>query len=173
MMAIGMFTLTCGWLAARFPHLWGVAPILGAILCAACFLRPRELFVVGLGGILIRDLFIGLSPFTGVRLAGMGLVVLTMVALKVRPSLRSLGMGLLISSPIFHLTLAVGDWATGACAGFPRTPAGLLSSILSGLPYFQRSFAGDVLFAGIFLTAYGMFAARFLGLRGRAFSRAA
>ena len=163
-MAIGIFTLTCGLLAGRFSHLFGVAPILGALLCAACFLRPKELFVVGLGGILVRDLLMGLSSFTLVRLAGIALVVCAMIALKVRPSPRSLLTALVISSPIFHLTLAVGDWATGTCAVVPRTPAGLLSSIVSSLPYFQRSFLGDILFAALFLAAYGL-AANLLSLR--------
>lgn len=163
-MAVAIFTLTCGLLAGRFSHFFGVAPILGALLCAACFLRPKELFVVGLGGILVRDFLMGFSSFTLVRLAGIGLVVCAMIALKVRPSPRSLLTALLISSPIFHLTLAVGDWATGTCAAVPRTPAGLLSSIASSLPYFQRSFVGDFLFAAFFFAAYSL-AARTFSLR--------
>lgn len=154
MIATGLLTLACGIIAGRFHHTFGVAPILGAILCAAFFLRPRELFMVGLGGILVRDLLMGFSLFTPVRLAGIALVVVAIVALKVRPNLRSILAGLLVSSPVFHLTLAAGNWATGTCGGFARTPGGLVQSVVSSVPYFQRSFVGDVLFASFFLGAY-------------------
>ncbi len=154
MIATGLLTLACGIIAGQFHHTFGVAPILGAILCAAFFLRPRELFVVGLGGVLVRDLLMGFSLFTGVRLIGIALVVAAIVALKVRPNLRSILTGLLVSSPIFHLALAVGNWATGTCGDFARTPIGLFQSIVSSIPYFQRSFVGDVLFASLFLGAY-------------------
>ncbi len=40
MIATAMLTLACGIIAGQFHHVLGVAPILGAILCAACFLRP-------------------------------------------------------------------------------------------------------------------------------------
>ena len=153
-MATGMLMVECGLIAGTFHHLFGVPPILGAILCAACFLRPRDLWVVGLGGMLVRDLLLGFSPFTLVRLFGMALVVWSVVALKVRPNVRSLLVGLLVSSPIFHLVLAAGDWATGTCGIWPKTPQGLSQAVVSALPYFQRSFVGDVLFTGLFLGAY-------------------
>ncbi len=105
---------------------------------------------------LIRDLLMGFSPFTAVRVAGMALVVLAIVALKVRPTWRSLLTGLLVSAPIFHLALAVGDWATGTCGVWPRTPQGLTSALVSALPYFQRSVLGDLLFTGLFLGVYSL-----------------
>lgn len=162
MIATALLTLACGLIAGQFSHTFGVAPILGAILCAAFFLRPRELFLVGLGGMLVRDLLMGLSLFTLVRLAGIGLVVAAVVALKVRPSLRSLLTGLLVSSPIFHLVLAAGNWATGTCGDFTRTPVGLVQSMVSSLPYFQRSFVVDFLFTTLFLTAYSAILSRVL-----------
>lgn len=154
MIATAMLTLACGIIAGWFHHQLGVAPILGAILCAACFLRPGDLFIVGLGGMLLRDLMMGLSLFTLVRLGGMALVVLAVVALQVRPTVRSLLTGLLVSSPIFHLALAVGDWATGTCGIWQKTPQGLTGAVVSALPYFQRSFVGDILFSALFLAAY-------------------
>ena len=154
MIATGLLTLACGIIAGQFHHTFGVAPILGAILCASFFLRPRDLVIVGLGGILVRDLLMGFSLFTAVRLAGIALVVAAIVALKVRPNLRSMLTGLLVSSPIFHLALAVGDWVTGTCTVWPKTPQGLAQAVVTAIPYFQRSFVGDVLFASLFLGAY-------------------
>ena len=161
MMATTLLMLVCGVVAGRFSHVFGVAPILGALLCAACFLPPRQLFFVALGGILVRDLIVGLGPLTLVRLVGITLVAGILLILKVRPSPRPLLTGLLISSPIFHLTLAAGDWWTGTCAVLPKTPQGFLSSIVGSLPYFQRSFVGDMLFTSLFFAAYGMVATVF------------
>lgn len=167
MMATGILVLACGLTAAQFHHALGVAPILGAILCAACFLRPRELWIVGLGGMLVRDLLLGLSAFTLVRLAGMGLVVAAVLALRVRPNLRSLVTGLLISSPVFHLALSVGDWATGTCGIWPKTARGLTAAITGAWPYFQSSFIGDLLFSSLFLSLYTLAAYAWVGVRSR------
>lgn len=153
-MATGILMLACGIIAGQFHHQFGVASILGAVLCAGIFLRPKDLWLVGLGGMLLRDMFLGFSLFTLVRLAGISLVVLSVQRLRVRPNVRSLLTGLLISSPLFHLTLAVGNWATNACGVWPKTPAGLWSSVASSWGYFERALVGDVLFAGLFLTAY-------------------
>ena len=166
-MATALLVLACGLIAAQFNHALGVAPILGAILCAACFLRARELWIVGLGGMLLRDLLLGLPLFTLVRLAGMALVVAAIVALRVRPNLRSLALGLIIASPLFHLALAVGDWATGTCGIWPRNPQGLAAAVTSAWPYFQRSLVGDLLFSSLFLSLYTLGAYAWMGLRSR------
>ena len=165
MAATILLVVACGLLAGQFHNLFGVAPILGAILCASCFLRPRELFFVGWGGILVRDLLVAVDIFTGVRLIAITGVVASVVALKVRPTFRSLATGLLVSSPIFHLTLATGDWLTGYCSGLPKTPQGLGAAIVTALPYFQRSFVGDLAFTSMFLSLYALAAYGLLGLR--------
>ena len=148
-----------------------MAPILAAVLCAASLLRSRHLWIVALGGVLVRDFLLGISVFTLVRLVGMALVVAAVYGLKVRATARSLLIGLLVVSPIFHLALAVGDWATGTCGIWPMTAAGLAGSIRTALPYFQQSFIGDLFFTGLFLGLYGLAAHRLLGKTALAASR--
>lgn len=154
MSATWLLTLGCGLIASRFHHQVGIAPLLGAILCAGIFLRSRDLWLVGLGGMLVRDLLLGFSLFTLVRLVAISLVVATVQWLKIQPNLRSLLTGLLVSSPLFHLALAVGNWATNACGVWPKSPAGLWHSMASSVPYFQSAFVGDLLFANLFLAFY-------------------
>ena len=154
MIATWLLTLGCGLIASRFHHDVGIAPVLAAILCAGIFLKSRDLWIVGLGGMLIRDLILGFSVFTFVRLAGIALVVLAIRQLKLQPNLRSLLTGLVVSSPLFHLTLSVGNWATGTCGHWPRTLQGLAQSIASSWPYFQKSLAVDLLFTALFLLLY-------------------
>ncbi|MBI3312269.1 MAG: hypothetical protein HYZ88_01930 [Candidatus Omnitrophica bacterium] len=156
MAATWLLTLGCGIIAGQFHHQVGIAPVLAAILCAALFLRPRDLWLVGLGGMLLRDAVLGFSSFTLVRLAAIALVIVTIQGLKLRPTLKSLLAGLLVSSPIFHLALSVGNWATNACGVWPKTAQGLWSSIATSGPYFQRSLVGDVLFTSLFLSVYSL-----------------
>lgn len=156
MLATWLLTLGCGVLAGQFSHLLGVAPVLAAILCASLFLRSRDLWFVGLGGMLLRDVLLGFSLFTLVRLAAIAIVVVSVQRLKIRPTLKSLLTGLLVSSPLFHLTLAVGNWAMNVCGVWPKTPQGLVQSVVTSLPYFQRSLVGDLFFASFFLSVYAL-----------------
>lgn len=165
--ALGL-TLACGLIAGQFHSLFGVAPVLGAILCAACFLPSRSLWWVGLGGMLVRDFFVGFDLLTLVRLIGISLVVVGVIQMKIRPTLRSLLTGLFLSAPIFQLALAVGDWLTGTCAIFPKTAHGLMDSLVSSGPYFQRVLVGDILFTSLFLALYVVTAALWVGLKERA-----
>jgi len=171
MIASLIVMVACGLLAGQFRHVLGVAPILGATLGASCFCRPRDLWVVALGGLVVRDLVAGVfGPFTVVRLVAMALVVLTVRLLRVRLprlpaghswmkatrlALQSVLAGLLVVVPVFHLALVVGDWATGFCAGYPRTPSGLWQTLVSAAPYAQRAFVGEVLFTTLFFGLAG------------------
>ena len=156
MLATWLLTFGCGILASQFHHQVGIAPVLAAILCAALFLRSRDLWLVGLGGMLLRDVLLGFSPFTLVRLAAISVVILAIQRLQIRPTLRSLLTGLLVSSPLFHGVLAVGNWANNACGVWPKTAQGLWSSIATSWPYFQQSLVGDVLFTSFFLSVYSL-----------------
>ncbi len=152
-LSVALF-IVAGGIAAVFQHPVGIAPILGAIVCAACFFKRWELLAVAVGAMLFRDAIVGFSLFTLVRLVGILAVVGIIWAVRVRPSLGSLLLGVALTSPVYHLALAVGDWALQFCVKSPRTPEGLASSIASSLPYFQRVFVGEVLFASVFLALF-------------------
>jgi hypothetical protein len=151
-----LLTVSCAWLAIQFRHPMGVAPIIGALVCAACFLRPKRLWVVGLGSILLRDWALGWSLFSWVRLIGMAAAVGVLTAVGVRPSFRSVFTRLLMTSGIFHLSLTVGDWWTGTCGGWPKTLSGLMSALVGTGPYLCRVLAVDIVWAGLFFGLYGV-----------------
>ena len=151
-----VLAVVCGVFAWQFGHAVGTAPVLAGVLCASCFLPRRHAIVVGLGAMLVRDLLGGFSLFTLVRLAAMLGVVGIIWAIRIRPSLKSMLLGLGLSSPVYHLILAVGDWLTHTCSTAPFTPQGLAATVASSLPYFQRSLVGDVFFTSAFLMAYTM-----------------
>ena len=154
-MIVGLaLALSAGLITAQLGHTVGTAPILAALLCASCFLRRRDVALIGLVGMFTRELLVGFSWFTLMRLAGVLSVIGIVTALRVRPSMKSLMVGLMVSAPVYHLILALGDWITHTCSQEPWTPAGLLSTLVSSLPYFQRSFLGDLVFTSAFLGLY-------------------
>jgi len=141
-------------MSGQLGHTVGAAPILAALLCASCFLRRRDVALIGLVGMLARDLVVGVSWFTLVRLAGILSVIGIVTAIRVRPSMKSLLVGLLVSAPVYHVMLAAGDWVTHTCSREPWTPAGLAATVASSLPYFQRSLLGELVFTSAFLGLY-------------------
>ena len=147
-------TVTAGLMAASFsPHL-GMTPILGALVCAACFLRRRDVLLAGLGAMMLRELVVGVSVFTAVRLLAVGSVIGLLWLVRVKPAWRPLLTGVILAAPTYHLILVVGDWVTQFCTKEPRTTQGLFTTLMSGLPYIQRSFLTDVVFTAAFFGLY-------------------
>ena len=151
-----VLALLCGILAWQLQHVVGLAPILAGVLCASCFLRRRDVAVVGIGAMLVRDLLVGLSGFTLVRLVGIAAVIAIVWAVRVRATLRSLLVGLGASSPVYHLILSTGDWLTQTCTKAPLTPHGFWATLMSNLPYYQRSLISEILFTSAFLSLYAL-----------------
>ena len=143
-----------GVVAGQFHGAVGIAPVLAGLLCASCFLRPRDVALVGIGAALVYDLCVGVSHFTLVRLVAMLSVIGVVRLLRTRFSLPSLAIGTALASVAYHLSLAVGDWVTRTCSTQPHTMQGLLATIGSSLPYFQRSFVGEALWTMTFFGLY-------------------
>lgn len=154
MMIAAMLALSAGLIAGHWSHTVGAGPMLGGLVCAAGCLRRRDVAVVGLGAMVLRELLIGLSGFTPVRLAAMLAAVGVLRLVRVRPSFTSFAIGLGCSTPAYHLVLTVGDWVTQTCSKAPLTFQGLLETLTSSLPYVGRSLMTDALLAGAFLLLY-------------------
>lgn len=145
-----------GMMAGQLRHTVGAAPLLAALLWAACCLRSRDLVIIGVGATVVGDLTTGISWFTLVRLAAVFGVIGIIRLARVRPSFRSVLVGLGLSSPVYHVVLAAGDWLTRTCTVEPMTMDGLLRALASSLPYAQRSFMGELAFTALFLGLYAL-----------------
>ena len=148
------FGVVAGAVASQLSHVVGTAPILGALLCAACVLRKRDLVIVGVVAMLARDVVAGLSWFTLVRLAAILSVVGVLWIVRVRPSVTSFVVGLGVVAPVYHVVLTMGDWVTQTCSKAPLTFQGLQATFAGSLPYIGRSIITDAVLAGAFLTLY-------------------
>jgi hypothetical protein len=156
MKVVLLFTVMAGILTAALQHPVGLAPILAALLCAACFLRKRDVVIVGLGAMLIHEAMVGFSLFTIVRLVAILGVIGVIWAIRVRPAWPSLLLGLSLSAPVYHLALATGDWVIQFCTKAPHTAAGFAATLMSSLPYIQRSVVNEVFFTAAFLGLYAL-----------------
>jgi len=145
-----------GGMAGQLRHAVGAAPILAALLWAACFLRKRDVALIGIGAMLIHDAIAGVSVFTIVRVVAMLGVIGVIWAIRVRPTWLSLLSGLVLVAPTYHLVLATGDWVTQFCTQAPHTLPGLAATLMSAFPYFQRSFVSEVLYSAAFLGIYAL-----------------
>lgn len=154
MLMASVLAVIAGIVAGQFHHLVGAAPIVAAILCAGSFLRRHQMLIVGLGAILLRDLLVGFHWFTFVRVMAVLGVVGVAWLIRVGPNLRSLIMGLVLASGVYHIILASGDWALQVCSTFPRTPEGWVANLWSTLPYIHRTLVSDLAFSSIFLALY-------------------
>ena len=143
-----------GLMSAFVQHPLGAAPVLAAMISAVLFLRRRDVLLVGLLSVLVRDAILGFSVFTVVRVAAMLAVAGALRLARVKPTLGSAALGLLIAAPVYHLTLIVGDWATQFCATEPRTLSGLIATLQSSLPYVQRSLVTEAFFGAALLGVY-------------------
>lgn len=149
--------LTClAGLLAWMGHPWGVAPIVAAVLCSAYFLRTRDVLIVGVGAMLLRDLLVGPSAFTVVRVAAILFVVGLVALLRVRGRLRMLLPAVVLAVPLYHVMLTAGDWLTQTCATEPRTLAGLQATFASAWPYMIRTGTTELAFTALFLGAYAL-----------------
>jgi hypothetical protein len=74
--------------------------------------------------------------------------------LRTRLSLPSLAISMALAATAYHLSLALGDWMTQTCSTQPHTMHGLLATLGSSLPHFQRAFVGEALWTGAFFGLY-------------------
>ena len=156
MITLLLLTILSGVIAGLFGHPFGVAPILACLVIASCFFKRSEVVVIGLGTILIRDLILGIGPFTLVRMAAVLGVIGVLFLVRVRPAPKSLLVGLALGAPVYHLLLTVGNWVTQFCVLPSNATQGLWATLMSSLPYVQHSLVSNLFFTGVFLGLYLM-----------------
>ena len=67
-------------------------------------------------------------------------------------SVKNLIFASVTASVSFFVITNFGVWALGTL--YPKTPAGLLSSYIAAIPFFQYSLIGDLFFVGLMFGVY-------------------
>ncbi|HET9783850.1 MAG TPA: DUF6580 family putative transport protein [Terriglobales bacterium] len=157
-MLILLFVL--GAVAMRFlPHAWNFTPVIAMLLLAACYMKPKHLWmpVVALvGSDFALNAWVYHTPgrpdqyFTW---ASYFVVLgLAMWALKGRVRVAALIGTSLASSTLFFVISNFGVWVTGEM--YPHTFSGLATCYALGVPFFRNAAVGDLIYAGAFFALY-------------------
>lgn len=162
--------------AAYEPSLANVSPITALAFCGALYFRDWRLWLVPLIALTFSDLWLNhyhattfgytWTPAEMLLRAGCLGVALGLGRLvAARRSAINLLSGALASSLVFYLVTNTAAWA--ADAYYPGNAAGWWQAMTLGHPefpptlwFFRNTFAGDLLFTGLFVGAMELAAAR-------------
>jgi hypothetical protein len=147
-------------------HLWNLVPVGALALFAGSRLRSSRAWLVPLAVMLVSDLLLwypqyrmGMSPFSwlGTPLIYGSFVVYVLIGRLVRQGELSppvIGGAALVGGAQFFLLSNFAVWLGGSL--YPKTLAGLGACYLAGVPFYQNTLAGDLLFSGLFFGVHAV-----------------
>jgi hypothetical protein len=176
------FGVICGMillaaLSRLIPHPINFAPIGGmALFGAACFSQRYWAFIIPIVSMWISDLVLNnlvyAELFDGFVWLHSGvlfsygafalIVVLGMFTLK-KVRIPRLIASALSASIIFFLVSNFGVWFSGTM--YPGDFGGLMACYTAGLPFFQNTVLGDLVYTGVLFGAFEFFVRRFPSLQ--------
>jgi len=129
------------------PHPPNFTPFAAVALFAGAYLGDRRLaFVVPLTALFLTDMLLGFHSTMPFVYAGMAITVCMGLWLARRRSMGRILAGALTSSVLFFLLTNFGTWLMQDL--YPKDLAGLMACYAAGIPFFQNSLAGVLLYSG-------------------------
>lgn len=141
------------------PHPPNLSPIAAMALFAGAHFADRRLaFIVPLVALMLSDLWLGFHSSMLFVYAAFAMIVTLGFLLRERKRLLPI-MGLaLIGSVLFFLVTNFGAWLSHSI--YPHTAQGLLAAYTAGLPFFQNTLLGDLLFTAVLFGGFYLFEQR-------------
>ncbi len=142
-------------LSRLIPHPWNFSP-LGAIALfgGAYFIDKRWAFGMPLLAAFLSDIFLGFySHFLLVYVGYLMVAGVGMLVVREKTVLRILG-GSLLGSVVFFLWTNFISWMADPI--YMKDLGGLMASYTAGIPFFQQTLSGDLLFAGILFGSFAL-----------------
>ena len=155
--------------AAYLPELQNFAPVMAMAFCGGLFLPGMLAWALPLGALIISDIalaFIFNYPALGAAQISWLCFALAVGAGRWMARKRDAGLGtfallLLGNAIIFYLATNTISWMT--MEAYPRTLAGLVQALTTGLPgfpptwvFFRNQLVSDFLFAGLILAVHAV-----------------
>ena len=135
------------------PHLPNVSPIAAmALFGGAYFSDKRVAFIIPFVALFLSDLILGLHNSMIFVYAGFGLTVAIGLLLKDRVTLTNTSFAVVASSVLFFLLTNFGAWMTSGL--YVKSVAGLMQAYAAGIPFFQNSLLGNLVFAAVIFGGY-------------------
>ena len=135
------------------PHLPNVSPVAAMALFGGAYFADKKLaFMVPFAALLLSDLLLGLHNTMIFVYAGFALTVIIGFMIKDRVSVTNTAFAVLASSVLFFLLTNFGAWMTSPL--YTKTAEGLMQAYAAGIPFFQNSLIGNLVFAAIIFGGY-------------------
>ncbi len=135
------------------PHLPNVSPVAAmALFGGAYFADKRMAFIVPFVALFLSDLLLGLHTSMIFVYAGFAITVVIGFALQKKINVTNTAFAMLVSSVLFFLLTNFGAWLTSGL--YAKTAAGLMQAYVAGLPFFQNSLLGNMVFAAVIFGGY-------------------
>ena len=135
------------------PHLPNVSPVAAmALFGGAYFADKRMAFIVPFLALFLSDLVLGLHNSMIFVYAGFALTVAIGFLLKNRVTITNTAFATVISSLLFFLLTNLGAWMTSGL--YARSAEGLMQAYVAGIPFFQNSLLGNLLFVAVIFGGY-------------------
>ena len=137
------------------PHPPNVSPIAAMALFGGAYLSDKRLaFLVPFLALLFSDLILGLHDTMLYVYGGFALTVVIGFWLRKQVNAGRIAIATVGASILFFLLTNFGVWLTSGL--YPMTVDGLMQAYVAGIPFFQNSLLGNLLFTALL---FGGFAA--------------
>jgi len=151
---------------SRFvPHVWNFSPVYGALLFGGANLKKRDsvwfpVLLLGVSDIVLTNFIyhmnIGWEEL--IQMAAFASIAVMGWTLRGRFTASRFTLACLGAPTAFYLISNFGVWL--GFHTYPPTWSGLVACYVAAIPFYGRSLASTVLFAGIFFAARQLHAAR-------------
>lgn len=134
------------------PHIPNMAPITAMALFGGVYLSKKYALIIPLIAMFFSDIFLGFHDTMAFVYGSFILTGCIGIWLRDRKSSKNIIAGTLFASLLFFVITNFGVWLVSKM--YPHTLTGLLDAYLLGLPFFRNTIVGDLVYIGIFFSAY-------------------
>lgn len=153
-------------LSRLVPHPSNFAPITGlAIFSGFQFGKNWKAFLIPISAMLLSDLILeyttGWGFYDGMWLVYFSFMLITVFSFYTlkQNTVANIALVAISSSILFFVLTNFGVWFSGNI--YPKTGAGLLACYTAGIPFFQNSLLGDLVYSFGLFSGLGLFTKKF------------
>lgn len=146
------------------PHWPNVSPVAAmALFGGAYFVDKRVAFIVPFLALFLSDLFLGMHNTMIFVYVGFAITVAIGFALKNRVTMTNTLFAAVAASVVFFLLTNFGSWLMSGL--YVKSASGLMQAYAAGIPFFQNSLLGNLVYAAIIFGGYSLLQKNVTGLR--------
>lgn len=142
------------------PHPPNVSPVAAMALFGGAYFADRRMaFIVPFLALLLSDLVIGLHDTMLFVYAGFAVTVFIGIKLQKNITMSHVAASAVGTSVLFFLLTNLGAWATSGL--YPISMNGLMQAYTAGIPFFQNSLLGNLVFTAVMFGGFSLLQRRF------------